>query len=906
MQRRRRSGGEGFGPPQQVSTFHRCGWKSEGWASQGTSAGFSDRFGTHGTTDNPNSLQNLCINSIADRLDLLCLRTHNPDVPDDIDDIDREHVEIDSDMLRFHCVARGEPVFLHTQLTEQLLERLCLRKRMSGDSVMTLFDGETTRLRNVRIPDASTLTVRGLAILKQHKIQNLEIHYLLDVSRLLDQCLSPSTLSSLRSLNVRRCALSAAWNKFDYEITGFRHLTSLTTLNVSVTSFNRISLECATRDLPMLDTLDISNTKVNDISSLEQIKGQLKSLNLHGLTLAVSEEGMASTIHLLTEMSRLQHLDISDERDAQHPLDMIAIIPNRKISATEFLVQAKDKLPHLKSLDLSAKDDLQLCQRSGSGETSYPPEELTEFIEFHPLLRFLGLAFTKACKADVFSSSGLGKATGIYPTSDESAYKRKRMESASMTSVAEGASAESDGKNNGVWWDRPHKLVVAGNADECQILEMLRRYSERPSYVMKALNDLFTLIRSMTTPRIDIIQLVLDCANQCHSVLGIQLAVTACLYDLSKAKTGENLHPRVLREIVGADLNAMEDFKNHRQLQKNVLLTICNDHILQEVNFDRYRCARLVMDCLLTHEDSSVHRMCVAICSILAAKMTTQETSELGSRPEYMRKLLHIVSTFTEVRQLDITLRFTLSALWNLTDESPTTCRVFLEQKGMELFQDVLKTFPDELAIETKALGLLNNIAEVRHLHDKLMDDGFLPILRKLLRSKHIEVSYFAAGIASHLISDGPEAWSVQALPRDELVQELADVVSKWKVPDQEMVAYRSFAPFFPLLDVNQDTAVQLWAAWAIHHVLSKGPERYCPKLVSQGGVEVLMRLIIKLETPELGENCLFASVRSYCQKIMDIAYNSFCITSTQVAEIREKLSLEKDIPESHFSQYIV
>ena len=80
---------------------------------------------------------------------------------------------------------------------------------------------------------------------------------------------------------------------------------------------------------------------------------------------------------------------------------------------------------------------------------------------------------------------------------------------------------------------------------------------------------------------------------------------------------GENLHTRVLSEIVGADLNAMEDFKNHRQLQKNVLLTICNDHILQEVNFDRYRCARLVMDCLITHEDTSMHRMCVAICSIL-------------------------------------------------------------------------------------------------------------------------------------------------------------------------------------------------------------------------------------------------------------------------------------------------
>ena len=33
----------------------------------------------------------------------------------------------------------------------------------------------------------------------------------------------------------------------------------------------------------------------------------------------------------------------------------------------------------------------------------------------------------------------------------------------------------------------------------------------------------------------------------------------------------------------------------------------------------------------------------------------------------------------------------------------------------MELFLDVLNTFPGEAAIETKILGLLNNIAEVWH-----------------------------------------------------------------------------------------------------------------------------------------------------------------------------------------------
>ena len=48
----------------------------------------------------------------------------------------------------------------------------------------------------------------------------------------------------------------------------------------------------------------------------------------------------------------------------------------------------------------------------------------------------------------------------------------------------------------------------------------------------------------------------------------------------------------------------------------------------------------------------------------------------------------------------------------------------------MDLFLEVLRTFTNELTIETKALGLLNNIAEVRELHHKLMDNDFIAILR--------------------------------------------------------------------------------------------------------------------------------------------------------------------------------
>lgn len=94
---------------------------------------------------------------------------------------------------------------------------------------------------------------------------------------------------------------------------------------------------------------------------------------------------------------------------------------------------------------------------------------------------------------------------------------------------------------------------------------------------------------------------------------------------------------------------------------------MCSDRILQDVTFDRYRCARLVLDCLCNFEDTSMDRMSVAICSILAAKISTAETTTLGSTPKYMRKLLCMVKAKMESSQVDITLKFTLSALWNLT-----------------------------------------------------------------------------------------------------------------------------------------------------------------------------------------------------------------------------------------------
>ncbi len=55
-----------------------------------------------------------------------------------------------------------------------------------------------------------------------------------------------------------------------------------------------------------------------------------------------------------------------------------------------------------------------------------------------------------------------------------------------------------------------------------------------------------------------------------------------------------------------------------------------------------------------------------------------------------MKKLLNIVKDKMAGQTVDITMKFTLSALWNLTDESPSTCQMFLEEGGLDLFMEVL------------------------------------------------------------------------------------------------------------------------------------------------------------------------------------------------------------------------
>jgi hypothetical protein len=134
-----------------------------------------------------------------------------------------------------------------------------------------------------------------------------------------------------------------------YQLTKLKGLTSL---NVSGTGFNATSLEIIVESLCNLENLDISCTKVGDISCLTKLKHIIRKLNLYGLTFAPNSEVLSRAIQVLSEMKELRYLDISDEKDIQHPFEMLN--PNQgKIPAVQFLSHSMKNLPCLISLDLS-------------------------------------------------------------------------------------------------------------------------------------------------------------------------------------------------------------------------------------------------------------------------------------------------------------------------------------------------------------------------------------------------------------------------------------------------------------------------------------------------------------------------------------------------------------------------
>ncbi|XP_060722718.1 protein zyg-11 homolog [Tachysurus vachellii] len=695
----------------------------------------------------PASLTDMCLSLVSSRLERFCVK------------------QADGSL----CLQ--DIVVFPQELADQLLCKMATEGLLNDSTVGIFRNTRRLRLRRACIRTARISAEAFERTLCLHRLLELDasrVNADLTITDIL-RCLSSSKTvrESLQRLVLNGLSMSSLEESSGRCFSSLQGLRSLSVSNVDFYDSGLVDV-CS---LPRLESLDISNTSVTNLTPLLNCKDRLRYLTMHQLKRL--EMSSKQLLVVLSQLEGLQHLDISDDKQFMSDVAWQ-------------LLETPGILPALVSLDLS-------------GRKQVTDAAVRAFIEERPGMTFIGLLATDAGFSEFLSGEGT--------------------------------------------------LKVTGEANETQICEALRRYSEREGFVREALFHLFGLTHVMEKARPDVLKLVALGMKNHPNTLNVQLAASACVFNLTKQDLAFGMPVGLLGHVTQLLLEAMKTFPNHQQLQKNCLLSLCSDRILQEVPFNRFEAAKLVMQWLCNHEDQNMQRMAVAIISILAAKLSTEQTAQLGAELYIVKQLLHIVRQKTSQVTVDPTLKFTLSALWNLTDESPTTCRHFIENQGLELFIRVLESFPSESSIQQKVLGLLNNIAEVGELHGELMVQGFLDHIRSLLHSPEVEVSYFAAGILAHLTSRGETVWTLDMSLRTTLLEQLHSAILKWPTPECEMVAYRSFNPFFPLLECFQTPGVQLWAAWAMQHVCSKNAARYCSMLLEEGGLQHLEHVSSHPET---------------------------------------------------------
>lgn len=694
--------------------------------------------------------------------------------------------------------------------SQKILLQLCKRNALDDDR-MSLFNAESVDLMSPVIKEAN-VSPSSLKVLKDFRLYSLSAMNLTKVNlNTIISCLGEWTVQNLMCLNISGTSILCETHLPILVALG--RFKNLSVLNASRTELSTQCLQIIADDLLNLRYLNISRTRVTDITPLLNIRDRLNGLIMHRLQLERTED-IAKLLCTVVELNQLRILDVSDK-------------PRNSVGRYEVVDKfcSPEALPFLEHIDLSGN------------QFGLKLSDARALLESHPRLTFAGFAS--------WLSSHEHELEGIYRLSHQ----------------------------------YPHITMLGDRGDQL-LLNTLTRNKDRAFYLQHALHSIFEATNNRESVKPDLLQAVLRVMRLHLRRMEMILAGTAVIYNLTRGEQSNQLPIDLLNRAVRMTLTAMEKFPDNRQLQKNCFLTLCSDTVLYRATFNCIQCCELVFNNLLSFDDIHMKRMGVAIISILAAEISTSGLSDLAKDPRRIECFLSYVAEkcllVSDVPDLgsalrsympqlrlrtegapifDTTLRFTLSALWNLTDECPEACLRFVRQGGLIIYEKVLKRFADQSEetknhVYTKCLGLLNNVAEVEQTRESLLKESLMNFFFKMLRHPCIQISYFAAGIIAHLSCLKDEIWlrNIQS-SRESYVKLLGQAVCNWQPPHSEMVAYRSFEPFGLLvLHPESRLEIHLWAVWAIHHILTRKEMRYVPVLCECQPLLSFLRLVVSFD----------------------------------------------------------
>lgn len=402
--------------------------------------------------------------------------------------------------------------------------------------------------------------------------------------------------------------------------------------------------------------------------------------------------------------------------------------------------------------------------------------------------------------------------------------------------------------------DIPAKLV-AGNANEEQILISALSYIDRKEMIQKVLDELFNLLHSKRCQFVgQALKFVLEAMDRHLDEIDLQKTGSAILLDIVKSKDIELCDAvHVKRKIISTLINSMSCHHSDKTIMRNGCHTLDHFDIPQDVIFDYQTLVVSLLKCVFWMKSESSPRRIgtLHLLGHISSAVEQHQKLRLGELG-VINKMLWLIAKKLDKDNCDAVLETAWLILWNITDEIPPNCRKFLENNGMESFLSCVETFPHEDYLLINMMGLLGNVSEVKELRCYLITPKCLSVFSDLLesRSRDIEVSYNAAGIISHIASDGPEAWTVDEPSRQHVLNKMVRTIDKWNLKSQTFINYRSFKPILYLVRIYHTPECQRWAVWALANLTSVYPEKYCHLVEQEGGLDLLRELIAHPDPP--------------------------------------------------------
>uniref|UniRef100_T1IJT0 Protein zer-1 homolog n=1 Tax=Strigamia maritima TaxID=126957 RepID=T1IJT0_STRMM len=735
--------------------------------------------------------------------------------------------------------------YLRITLPNEICERMLTSQKQDSrtidDDFLRIFkDPRTTRLRRVNL-SKSTVTDEGLDVVLRHNLIELDIS---DCDKITEESLTLINEfgSDLLSLNVGTSVHIFPDNATSNAIVLLAqmqaepHLSStnntsgciLKTPNLRKLIFREMSVPMQDGYFPILlkplkhlQSLDLSGCfNLGSLSFLTHMT-QLASLTLYNVP------RVQNMINAICQMKTLRHLDIS-----QH-IEKHGVYRN----PNQLLTQIVDSLPRLVSLDISGTN------LAGTGVAEHDHTDIDE----RTTTKWAALRPTTAAVTDI---SGLRNRVnspldflGLYGTSHNACHRHHI----------------------------PAKKIT-GDANERQTLTAAHAYLDRADILQKVLNDLFKIVRFETCYNAKAaLEVILNAMEKHLTDKHIQISGSASLFYILKGEEKKHFNIKINHKLIKVVLDAMCEHTLDTTMMRNGCLTLCQFKIPQDVLFDYKRLVRILLH-VVSEDDQEdfVQRIGIYLLNSLACQVDGTQKQLVGDLGA-INIMLRLIECRLQRQLCDDVMEIAWSTMWNVTDETPVNCLRFLEGRGMTFFLECLHMFTNKAELLRNMMGLLGNVAEVQELRPRLMTEEFIKVFSELLDSTSdgIEVSYNAAGVLSHIASDGKESWNITSPKREDVLQRMVDAIERWDIKTKRNINYRSFEPILRLLYVEHTAEAQHWAVWALANLTCVYPEKYCDLIKEEKGIEILNELINRGTVQEKVKE-LAALVISHCESFKE------------------------------------